>query len=507
MKNFLIDSLDKIDDREIEFGETLKNNNVEKLEKIINEDKFFKEKVEIFVSDKYLSESLIGKEKTKKLKQIVFEEDFGNDKLEEYKEFIYFINESSVKTIVNAMKTNILFEKNIKKLLKHSKKASKIVDEKKLSLLSEFLSEEKEENKKIKTRKDFIKFINESSIVNIIEAMKKNVVIRRKVKSLLENQVVSKKFVNENKLISLSSQLANEILFSDDNNEEKLNVTLGLNDKNSKADFPYLLKELPVNKTIKLLKEDEEFKNKVVKFFDHNNADKILGEDKSLLIKSEIGKEIGIKDLWEGDYRRFAENTMLMEKYFPEKLEEARGYRQIPKARAKKIIKIVRSFPKDSIEDIINKIPKNWINYAEDLESRADEIIQDEKKKMRDEGLSVNLSYDRPMKVYEEEEINEARTIGKVKKRKLKAMVKKYLENHDSLQPQKFVEDYVPEEWLDTWEGAYNEIIRLITDSILSEKYIDEEEIFNNPEDLLLEEYYEKTGDLDPLSVFGVKKK
>ena len=400
MKNFLLERLDDVDNKEIEFGGILKENNIDDLEEKINQDSSFKKKIEIFVSDKYLSESLIGKEKTKQLKKIVLSEDFGDDKLAKHKEFIRFINESPVDYIVKAMDSNFLIRKNVKKLLAHPKK--------------------------------------------------------------------SKRFVDENKLISLSSRLANEILFTEDN-QEKLNVNLGLSKTDSKPDLASLLKNIPVNKTIELLKENKDFKEKILDFFENNDTSKIIGENKSTLIKAEIGKQIGLKDLWEGDYKRIYENDILLKKYFPEVLKSKiinefhKGYLEIDKiglntVKIKKLKKIINKFPSYSFEKIISVLPSDYQNTKKKREEVFD-IIVDEKLKMKKQNKKVNMNFGNNVEKDFENGIEKYKEVEKMLK---KERAKKMNESNE----------------------------------------IKEIEL---PEDLLVANYFANTRDLDPLSVFEVK--
>ena len=68
-----------------------------------------------------------------------------------------------------------------------------------------------------------------------------------------------------------------------------------------------------------------------------------------------------------------------------------------------------------------------------------------------------------------------ARTIGKVKIKKLKELVNKVIEEeHDNLfnmdisknAVEEKVIDRVPEEWFDIWESAWSEINRIVQDEI-----------------------------------------
>lgn len=67
-----------------------------------------------------------------------------------------------------------------------------------------------------------------------------------------------------------------------------------------------------------------------------------------------------------------------------------------------------------------------------------------------------------------------ARTIGKIRIRKLKALVQLKLEESGFYEGQdwagstvtKAVENEVPEEWYDTWESAWEEINRIVDDEL-----------------------------------------
>ena len=72
------------------------------------------------------------------------------------------------------------------------------------------------------------------------------------------------------------------------------------------------------------------------------------------------------------------------------------------------------------------------------------------------------------------------RSIGKVKIKKLKQIIEDDLRslpetpfwtNPDLRGVKDRVWEKVPSEWLDTWEGAYSEIERIICDTILEKTY------------------------------------
>lgn len=68
------------------------------------------------------------------------------------------------------------------------------------------------------------------------------------------------------------------------------------------------------------------------------------------------------------------------------------------------------------------------------------------------------------------------RSIGKIKIRKLKAICKGKISQYaplsmNSYQCAEDIKANIPEEWFDTWEGAWSEIQRLIDDEISNFQY------------------------------------
>ncbi len=84
-----------------------------------------------------------------------------------------------------------------------------------------------------------------------------------------------------------------------------------------------------------------------------------------------------------------------------------------------------------------------------------------------DGSISVEFhEYDDDEEVVMEKKLDEARTIGKVKEKKLKQMIlDMWLKNHNVSSEEIF--DKVPDDWFETWEMAYQEIQGIIYDELM----------------------------------------